>query len=167
MTIMVLSRLEWMLIVGILVCIGVMYKLFHDRRNLIKGISEMNQALVSTTRADFNNDLEALKFLISYKVRVLDNQIRLSKIGNRSYLYEFDAEKERIVASIFMELSPTYKSIMSKYFTEKGLLVFISYSVYMELIEIFRKNHLGTPTTISDWVEERKVEQQAPEYTDL
>lgn len=155
--------MECILLIAVIVLCGLIYSLWWNRKKLISTIESMNQALMSTTRMDFENDINTLRFLITYKIRVLDNQIRLSKIGNREYIYEFNNEKERIVTSVYMDLSPIYKSVLMKYFNEKGLLLFISYSVYMELIDVFRRNNLGTPTTISDWVKEHTEEENQRE----
>jgi hypothetical protein len=95
-----------------------------------------NQIVVNNTRFDFSKDAEFLLYVIAYKCDntnqlVLDpKQIINFKVLNDE---DLNVNLENIVKDVLFILNPDYRLVMRKYFSDEGLVEFISETVFANL----------------------------------
>jgi len=91
---------------------------------------------INNTKLDFNRDVEFLLYLISsncerYKVLMLEpKQVTSNGILNNT---DLDLNTHSIVLGIIDIISPHYRSVMTRYFNDEGLITFTTEMVIFEL----------------------------------
>lgn len=102
----------------------------------ILAIKSKNLQPITIPVLNFEQDILFLNYIIESKLRdAKDFNLSPLRFARSTFTKEEDLEEIRdmTIISIYEYLSPSYKKTLSKYFTEEGIVTYITEKVFKEL----------------------------------
>lgn len=95
--------------------------------------------LVESPKAplDFEKDIQALMYLIKHEIRNVVSLVTISRIKDpilkEHYVRDTSSE---LSSKIYTSLSEEYREVLLRYFTEEAIVVFITETISVSLIQV-------------------------------
>lgn len=137
--------INMLIAVGLVMLLGILVMLFLAFSMMVKMDKKYKTPSEVIPMVEFEKDIIFLHFIIETKLNDTKKFVITPKrITDRWYISDDEIKKlnEELTNNIIISLSPMYKMILSKYFTDDSLIEYISARLFRELVNYAVKNNV-------------------------